>query len=81
MKYQLVVVALTFAVLRFTIPMPGLDLSIASLYKDMAHIFVGVMFGAAIVSTIAWGWKSVWVWILAAGLTLVEVAAFFILRR
>lgn len=71
------------AVARFTIPMPGLDLSVASVYKDFAHLFVGGLFGAAIALTACRGWKdhyTIRFWVLAWLLTLIEVVAFFVQR-
>lgn len=61
-----------FAIVRFLVPSVPLDSSVTGIYKDLAHILVGGIIGAAIVTHL-----KKWV-ILAVLFTAVEVAAFFI---
>lgn len=56
-------------VLRFTLPVSGLKQE--DLFKDLAHVFVGILFGIAIVS------KTRESWAMAVGLTILEVVAAF----
>lgn len=71
----LVAVALIFTVGRFAITMPAVDFSLASVYKDLAHLLVGGLFGAAIMETVRGGESKRMLWVLAGGLTGVEVIA------
>lgn len=76
-------VVLVVAAARFIIPMPGLDVSLASLFKDFAHLFVGGLFGASIALTACRGWKDHYVvrfWVLSWGLAIIEVVAFLVQR-
>lgn len=61
-----------FAVLRFTLPVH--ELNFADTFKDLAHLFVGGVFGAAIAT------KRKDLWAVAGALTIAEVAAFFVRR-
>lgn len=73
----LIDVCVIVAILRFVIPMPGLDLSAASVYKDAAHLFVGGLFGAAVASSLGRLKAGRALWLMAVALTIVEVVAFF----
>lgn len=95
MKISAVVIlalAIAFAVLRFLIPLHGLDLSVPTVFKDLAHVFVGFLFGAgflgvlhflvarheaAEMSAVRSVELGVFLGILGALLTIVEVIAFF----
>ena len=84
------IVAISFGIVRFMVPVHGLN--DADIFKDLAHIFVGGLFGAAIAETIRdynqqTDWVNLWtvavlanwrLWAMAWGLTGLEVAAFFI---
>jgi hypothetical protein len=48
-RLTLLLVCIAFAGLRFTLPVRGLDLR--DTFKDLAHVFVGGLFGAAIYAT------------------------------
>ena len=80
------IVAISFGIVRFMVPVHGLN--DADIFKDLAHIFVGGLFGAAIkgtarnrqdgfplIAAFAAEWR---LWAMAWGLTGLEVAAFFI---
>ncbi len=87
-------VSLVFAIARFIVPVEG-TINHADIFKDMAHIWVGVLFGVAVavsVFKVQWpyknllssdeltAWSKAWrsgFWILAIGLTAIEVVAFF----
>ena len=60
--------AVVFGVARFFVP--GEPLSLPGAYKDFAHLFVGGLIGAAIVS----GRRDFW--LIAGGLIAVELLAF-----
>lgn len=63
-------ISIVFAALRFVVPVSG-KVNRADIYKDLAHIWVGVLFGVAIAEC-AWQF-----WALPIALTVVEVIAFF----
>lgn len=63
---------LMFAILRFTLPVHGLNF--AATFKDLAHLFVGGVFGAAIAT------RRKDLWAMAGALTAAEVVAFFARR-
>lgn len=69
MIYAIVIV---FAVVRFVVPSTPLDHSVTTIYKDFAHLLVGGLIGAALVTG-----KAKWA-ALAVALTLLEIAAFII---
>lgn len=78
----IVLLTLGFAVARFLVPVHGLNKG--DIFKDLAHVYVGGLLGAAIVLlAILLGHlcatkKTTWIaWALAIGLTIVEVVAFF----
>jgi len=76
MTLPLIIVALIavgFGVARFRVPLRGLDFR--DTFKDLAHLFVGGVFGAAFAFWSAWEW-----WAIAVGLTLVEVVAAVVRR-
>ena len=70
MKYAAVVLAVAFAVGRFTLVGESHSLSVSRSYEAFAHLYVGALIGAAITAR-QWFWASV-----ALGLTAVEVVAF-----
>lgn len=73
-----------FAVARFTLPVSGLDSR--DMFKDLAHIWVGCLLGAAVFAPSYnqdrsdypndAGDRKILLWILFCGLTLAEVVAF-----
>lgn len=79
-------ITLAFAVLRFIVPVTG-GVNQADVFKDLAHIWVGGLFGMAIIQTKfdripndsyeAYP-SSVILWCFAIGITIVEVVAFFV---
>lgn len=66
----LIITTIGFATTRVFTPAQGLDLTGPTIFKDIAHVFVGGLFGAAIYAKRDW-----LLWSLAVGLTAVEVAA------
>lgn len=113
MTWILLIVCTGFAIVRFYVPVHGINN--ADVFKDMAHLFVGGLFGAAIYATVA-AWRisadieqleqldhtnsdytqavrdyililvaahvhaktmATQLWVMAVGLTVVEVVAFF----
>lgn len=80
MNWQTVILCLAsvaVAAMRFALPPHGLNAD--DVFKDTAHLFVGGLFGAALVATFQ-SVKAKWLWILAGGLTVTEVVAFFATR-
>lgn len=73
--FIVVVITLGFAVSRFLVPVSG-TVEKKDIYKDLAHVFVGGLFGAAI-----YAWSDWSLWFLAIGLTVVELVAFFVRRQ
>ena len=63
----IVLLTIIFAILRCILPTNGLNS--ADVFKDLAHCFVGGLFGAAITT------KQLRFWALAIGLTVLEVIA------
>ena len=75
MYYILVIVTIIFAIARFIVPVEG-RIDHADIFKDLAHLYVGFLFGWAAATTYEMKfWKR---WGLAIGLTAIEVIAFFI---
>jgi hypothetical protein len=70
-KWIILAVAVAFGVARFIVPVEG-RINPADIFKDAAHIAVGLMFGYAI------GKRRWELWSIPSALTAVEVAAFFI---
>lgn len=67
-------VTLILAMLRFIVPVSG-KINVGDIYKDLAHIWWGILFGFAI----GYGsWPVGW---LAVGLLAVEVIAFIARRK
>lgn len=67
----LIVVSVVFGVARFVVPVSG-AINRADIYKDLAHIWVGILIGVAI--------ERPELWWLPAGLTVLEVVAFVVRR-
>lgn len=82
MYYFLLFISALFAVARFVVPVEG-RIEPADIFKDVAHIWVGVLFGVAgAISMLRRNseWKDYkynW-WVLPIGLTIIEVIAFFV---
>ncbi len=88
MIYVLWAISLGFGIARFIVPFEG-AINPADVYKDMAHLFVGFLFGYAVARTqtkhndytpideaLSYDGQTLMVWTLAAGLTILEVVAF-----
>lgn len=73
----LLLVSLAFGIARFIVPVEG-KINKKDIFKDMAHLWVGFLFGAAAFSIHASVWEAPAWWALPIGLTVLEVAAFFI---
>jgi peptidoglycan/LPS O-acetylase OafA/YrhL len=71
----LLLVAVAFGVARFVVPVTG-QLNQADLFKDVAHVVVGFMFGYA-----AYAKTRKELWLIAAGLTVLELVAFFVRKN
>lgn len=63
----LIAVSIAFGIARFIVPVSG-KVNKADVYKDMAHIWVGVLIGIAVMD------RSLWY--LPVALTLLEIVAF-----
>ena len=72
MNAILVVVSIAFGVARFIVPVSG-KINKGDIYKDLAHIWVGVLIGVAVMCPSLW-------W-LPAAMTLLEVVAFIARRK
>lgn len=68
----IILITASFGIARFFVPVSG-KINNGDIFKDMAHIWVGILIGITIMDTRYW--------ILPAGLTLLEVAAFVIRRK
>lgn len=66
-------IAVVFGILRFRLPVNGLQPK--DTFKDLAHVFVGGVFGAALAFWSFWDW-----WAIAIGLTLAEIVAAVVRR-
>lgn len=73
-KWLLFFVAVGFGIARFLVPVEG-AIAAEDIFKDMAHLVVGFMFGYA-----AYARNRKELWAIAVSLTMVEVAA-FVLRK
>lgn len=73
MQYILLIITVLFGISRFTLPVHG-QIVQEDIFKDLAHVFVGFLFGYAVCSK---NWKY---WSLAIGLTVLEVVAFLVRR-
>ena len=65
MKVVLIAICLVFALLRIVLPTEGFRPS--DVFKDLAHVFVGGLFGAALAT------RRRDLWGMAIGLTILEV--------
>lgn len=72
MLMVVVFVTLVFGLLRFTLPVEG-KINKKDIFKNLAHLWVGGLFGAAIALQTTWE-----LWVLAIGLTVLEVVAFLV---
>lgn len=70
MKTLLLVTCIIIGVMRFSLPSHGIEQQ--DIFKDVSHLFVGGLFGAAICAKTKWE-----LWAMALGLTLLEMVAFF----
>ena len=61
------ITAVVLGVLRFTLPVSGLNP--ADIFKDVAHVVIGVVLGLAIAS------RDRWYWIIFGSLCVLEVVA------
>ncbi len=68
-NFILILIAIAFAAFRFS--MPSHSLSLSGTYEAFAHLFIGGLFGAWLVS------KDKFYLLLLLGLTIIEVIAFF----
>lgn len=67
-------IAVVFGILRFVLPVEGV-VNKRDVFKDLAHIFVGVLFGLAMAfNELAW-------WLLPIALTALEVVAFVVRKK
>ncbi len=76
MFYFLLGISAIFAVARFLVPVEGL--SQADIFKDLAHLWVGFLFGAAWFKKSDDDEEKILYWILPVTLTVIEVIAFFV---
>lgn len=92
--YVAVAATLAFGVLRFIVPVSG-AVNPDDVFKDLAHVWVGILFGIAGAKSDS-AYKTVpkdyllwekaalsfagafWWWMLAVGITVVEIIAFFV---
>jgi hypothetical protein len=81
------ILTIAFGIGRFLMPASG-QIHPDDLFKDACHLFVGGLFGAAILATVvrdSYTMLSTSVcrnlWILAIGLTVLEVIAFLIFKN
>ncbi len=65
--------SLLFGYLRFVVPVSG-KVNPSDIFKDMAHIWVGILIGAALV-------LGGWWWLSPVALTILEVVAFIVRRK
>lgn len=69
----LIVVSATFGVARFIVPVSG-RVNRADIFKDLAHIWVGLLIGVAIV-------LGGWLWLLPVALMVLEIVVFVVWRK
>lgn len=74
--YVLLAVCAVFGVLRFILPVSG-KVEKKDIFKSLAHVFVGGLFGAAFTADRFWDPYGT----MAVGLTILEVIAFFARRK
>lgn len=72
-KWIILLVAIGFGIARFLVPVTG-GINHADIFKDAAHIVIGLMFGYAI------GKHRRELWAIPSALTAVEVVAFIVRR-
>lgn len=83
MFWLLTAVTIVFSVARFFVPITG-QINHADLFKDLAHLFVGLLFGYALATTInkprfyCERLSAKPYWFLAISLTILEVIAFLV---
>ena len=74
--FVLVLCCLVLGVLRVLLPGHGLNQQ--DVFKDIAHLFVGGLYGAAFLEAGNWKFWNNKYGILAVALTVLEVGAFFL---
>lgn len=67
-----ILITIIFGILRFILPVSG-EINKKDIFKDMAHIWVGILFG------LAYGGQTSW-WV-PIGLTALEVVAFIVRKK
>lgn len=72
--FMFAAVTLMFSILRFVVPVSG-KVNRADIFKDLAHIWVGVLLGAAIAT------GNLVDWVLPTLITVVEVVAFIARKK
>lgn len=88
MLWVLLYITAVFGILRFTLPVEG-RINKKDIYKDLAHIWIGLLFGMALATTDvvqyvdgSWGLDSNWwIWAMAIGITVLEVVAFVVRKK
>lgn len=70
----LIAITVIIGTLRFILPVSG-GINKSDIYKDVAHLFVGGLFGAAFATSLPIYWQ------LGLGLMALEVVAFLIRKR
>ena len=72
--YILFAFCIVFGVLRFVLPVKG-EIVKGDIYKDLAHVFVGVLIGYALFSEDGSGW------LMPVGMTILEIVAFVVRKK
>lgn len=86
MIYVIFLITVAIGVARFIVPVSG-ELNTADIYKDLAHLWVGFLFGWFAANLKIWNTSRIdvpWsgrILLMAIGLTVLEVIAFFVCRK
>lgn len=78
MQTIVILIAIAFAVSRFFVPVSG-RINRGDIYKDFAHIFVGVLIGIPLGIAYGGDWRPYA--LTAVALTIVEVIAFKVRKQ